>query len=62
MQELEDVRALCDDAGDRPVILFNMKLQTLRGDFGLPAFPPKVRCSLFGLPNIVPPDCFPRES
>ena len=41
-QELPDVRKLCEEAGDRPVVLFNLKLQTLRGDFGLPAFPPKV--------------------
>jgi len=40
-QELPDVRKFCEAAGDRPVILFNLKLQTLRGDFGLPAFPPK---------------------
>ena len=41
-QELPDVRKLCEEAGDRPVVLFNLKLGTLRGDFGLPAFPPKV--------------------
>jgi hypothetical protein len=40
-QELPDVQKLCAAAGDRPVILFNLKLQTLRGDFGLPAFPSK---------------------
>uniref|UniRef100_A0A6T8PIZ3 DUF1995 domain-containing protein n=1 Tax=Hemiselmis andersenii TaxID=464988 RepID=A0A6T8PIZ3_HEMAN len=40
-QELPDVRKFCEGAGDRPVILFNLKLQTLRGDFGLPAFPGK---------------------
>ena len=34
-------RTRAEAAGDRPVILFNLKLQTLRGDFGLPAFPPK---------------------
>lgn len=40
-QELPDVKKFCEAAGDRPVILFNLKLQTLRGDFGLPAFPGK---------------------
>jgi len=40
-QELPDVRELCKAAGDRPVILFNLKLQVLRGDFGLPFFPSK---------------------
>ncbi len=40
-QELPDVQRLCIAAGDRPVVLFNLKLQTLRGDFGLPAFPSK---------------------
>jgi hypothetical protein len=38
-QELPDVKKLCDKAGDRPVVLFNLKLQILRGDFGLPFFP-----------------------
>jgi len=38
-QELPDVKALCERAGDRPVVLFNMKLQILRGDLGLPFFP-----------------------
>jgi len=40
-QELPDVRKLYDRAGDRPVVLFNLKLQILRGDFGLPFFPGK---------------------
>merc|ERR1719329_1128327 len=40
-QELPDVKALCERAGDRPVVLFNMKLQILRGDLGLPFFPGK---------------------
>ena len=40
-QELPDVKALCERAGDRPVVLFNMKLQIIRGDLGLPFFPGK---------------------
>lgn len=40
-QELPDVEKLCEAAGNRPVILFNLKLDTSRGDLGLPAFPRK---------------------
>ncbi|KAJ1453479.1 hypothetical protein M885DRAFT_443688 [Pelagophyceae sp. CCMP2097] len=41
-QELPDVEALCvKEKFDKPVILFNLKLDTQRGDLGLPAFPPK---------------------
>lgn len=38
-QELPDVERLVSSAGDRPVILFNLKLDSARGDLGLPAFP-----------------------
>lgn len=38
-QELPDVERLVSCAGDRPVILFNLKLDSARGDLGLPAFP-----------------------
>lgn len=38
-QELPDVERLVLSAGDRPVILFNLKLDSARGDLGLPAFP-----------------------
>lgn len=40
-QELPDVEALVEEAGDRPVVLFNLKLDSARGDLGLPAFPRK---------------------
>mmetsp|Transcript_8590 Transcript_8590/g.38297 ORF Transcript_8590/g.38297 Transcript_8590/m.38297 type:complete len:347 (-) Transcript_8590:1484-2524(-) len=40
-QELPQVEKMCNKAGERPVIFFNLKLDTLRGDLGLPAFPPK---------------------
>lgn len=40
-QELPDVESLVKAAGERPVILFNLKLDTSRGDLGLPAFPRK---------------------
>ncbi|KAJ8900742.1 hypothetical protein NDN08_000043 [Rhodosorus marinus] len=40
-QELPQVEKMCIKAGERPVIFFNLKLDTLRGDLGLPAFPPK---------------------
>lgn len=40
-QELPDVENLMEKAGSRPVILFNLKLDSARGDLGLPAFPRK---------------------
>ncbi len=40
-QELPDVERLVEAAGKRPVILFNLKLDSARGDLGLPAFPRK---------------------
>lgn len=40
-QELPDVERLMKAAGERPVIFFNLKLDTSRGDLGLPAFPRK---------------------
>lgn len=40
-QELPDVEKLVEEAGDRPVVLFNLKLDSARGDLGLPAFPRK---------------------
>lgn len=38
-QELPDVEKMIEAAGDRPVVLFNLKLDSSRGDLGLPAFP-----------------------
>ncbi|CAM9590063.1 unnamed protein product [Discosporangium mesarthrocarpum] len=40
-QELPDVEELHNAAPGATIIFFNLKLDTLRGDLGLPAFPPK---------------------
>mmetsp|Transcript_10064 Transcript_10064/g.30737 ORF Transcript_10064/g.30737 Transcript_10064/m.30737 type:complete len:360 (-) Transcript_10064:895-1974(-) len=40
-QELPDVERLAEKAGKKPIVFFNLKLDTARGDLGLPAFPPK---------------------
>ena len=40
-QELPDVEELHLADTDVPIVFFNMKLDTLRGDLGVPAFPPK---------------------
>lgn len=40
-QELPDVERLVEAASNRPVIFFNLKLDSARGDLGLPAFPRK---------------------
>lgn len=40
-QELPDVEKLVEMAGSRPIVLFNLRLDSARGDLGLPAFPRK---------------------
>jgi len=41
-QELPDVEELYSKTGGKvPIVFFNLKLDTLRGDLGIPAFPPK---------------------
>jgi len=40
-QELPDIEELSGLDPDKTVIFYNMKLDTLRGDLGAPAFPPK---------------------
>lgn len=40
-QELPALGSLAEAAPDAPIITFNIGLDTLRGDLGLPAFPPR---------------------
>jgi hypothetical protein len=40
-QELPDIEALHLAVPDTPIVLYNLKLDVLRGDLGAPAFPPK---------------------
>ena len=40
-QELPTLRLLAEAAPTKPIVFFNLKLDTLRGDLGLPGFPPK---------------------
>jgi len=40
-QELPTLKLLSEAAPTKPIVFFNLKLDTLRGDLGLPGFPPK---------------------
>lgn len=40
-QELPDLKELHKIKPDAKIVFFNLRLDTLRGDLGLPAFPPK---------------------
>merc|ERR1719310_2240397 len=40
-QELPTIKKLHELQPDKPIVCFNLKLDVLRGDLGLPAFPPK---------------------
>jgi hypothetical protein len=40
-QELPDIESLHLQIPDKPIILYNLKLDVLRGDLGAPAFPSK---------------------
>lgn len=41
-QELPDLQELHKLVPDAKIVCFNLRMDTLRGDLGLPAFPPKV--------------------
>ena len=40
-QELPTIKKLHELQPDKPIVCFNLKLDVLRGDLGLPAFPPR---------------------
>lgn len=46
-QELPDLQELNKLVPDAKIVFFNLRLDTLRGDLGLPAFPPKVILFVF---------------
>lgn len=48
-QELPDLKELHKIKPDAKIVFFNLRLDTLRGDLGLPAFPPKASVRGFGI-------------